>query len=228
MKAHARWEEIVRLAAQEKYVWAGELADRFSVSVHTIRHDLDRLARSGLLLRTHGGARRIEGAAGDASSTARREEVSQAIARRLPATGTVYLDSALGGGILRFWPATSCQVITGDIRLLNAIPARFSGRLYFTGMACYRGVADDGLAATFLDAWTGGIDACVMDVDDIDEHGGALVASLAVAAVKKRVLRRCRQVFWVNRRRGGLVRLAGGHAVYDLAPGAPVAREEIR
>ena len=56
MKAEPRREQILKLLEQTGILSVGELADRFALSVVTIRKDLDDLASEGLLQRTFGGA----------------------------------------------------------------------------------------------------------------------------------------------------------------------------
>jgi DeoR family fructose operon transcriptional repressor len=56
MTAKPRREEILKLLERTAILSVGELADRFAVSVVTIRKDLDDLASEGLLQRTFGGA----------------------------------------------------------------------------------------------------------------------------------------------------------------------------
>ena len=56
MTAKPRREETLKLLERTGILSVGELADRFAVSVVTIRKDLDDLANEGLLQRTFGGA----------------------------------------------------------------------------------------------------------------------------------------------------------------------------
>ena len=56
MKAEPRREQILKLLEKTGILNVGELADRFALSVVTIRKDLDDLASEGLLQRTFGGA----------------------------------------------------------------------------------------------------------------------------------------------------------------------------
>ncbi|MCX5478631.1 DeoR/GlpR family DNA-binding transcription regulator [Kaistia geumhonensis] len=58
----SRRTEMLRLVAEQGSVSVPELADLFRVSTDTVRRDLDSLASSGAVLRTHGGAVRAEGA----------------------------------------------------------------------------------------------------------------------------------------------------------------------
>src|SRR5260370_7140926 len=55
-KAEPRRQQIVKLLEETPVLNISELADRFGVSVVTIRKDLDNLEADGLLQRTFGGA----------------------------------------------------------------------------------------------------------------------------------------------------------------------------
>jgi len=54
--AYERAQAILRILRDNKVVSVRELADEFDVSVVTIRRDLDRLEKQGLISKTHGGA----------------------------------------------------------------------------------------------------------------------------------------------------------------------------
>lgn len=56
MFAHERYEIILELLHRNKVVKAAELAERFKVSIETIRRDLEYLEKQGNLQRVYGGA----------------------------------------------------------------------------------------------------------------------------------------------------------------------------
>ena len=66
----ARREAILAALRREGRVHAAELAERFGVSLDTVRRDLQELADAGALRRVHGGALPAHAGAGAASSTA--------------------------------------------------------------------------------------------------------------------------------------------------------------
>lgn len=55
-----RYEEILKILDEEKYISAQELAKRLYVSLPTIRRDLSLLHKRGQIVRSHGGAKIIE------------------------------------------------------------------------------------------------------------------------------------------------------------------------
>jgi DeoR family glycerol-3-phosphate regulon repressor len=67
-----RQNEIMALLRRQDFVDVETLADRFQVSTQTIRNDLRDLAERGLVVRTHGGARRAGSASNYAYSERRR------------------------------------------------------------------------------------------------------------------------------------------------------------
>ncbi|MBM7566325.1 DeoR/GlpR family DNA-binding transcription regulator [Paenibacillus sacheonensis] len=54
--AEERRERILALLEQEKRVLAKDLADKYQISIDTIRRDLSIMEKQGLLKKTHGGA----------------------------------------------------------------------------------------------------------------------------------------------------------------------------
>lgn len=55
-----RYDEILKILDEEKYISAQELAKRLYVSLPTIRRDLSLLHKRGQIVRSHGGAKIIE------------------------------------------------------------------------------------------------------------------------------------------------------------------------
>ncbi|TWT98151.1 Glucitol operon repressor [Botrimarina colliarenosi] len=88
MLAGQRQREIVRDLQQQGAVSVAALAERFAVTDETIRRDLTKLARSGRVVRTHGGAVLADEDAGEAPFAVRvavNTEAKQAIARHAAA-----------------------------------------------------------------------------------------------------------------------------------------------
>lgn len=111
--APERQEEILRLARQAGRVEVAVLAETFGITPETVRRDLTRLERRGVLRRTHGGALPIE-RLGFEPAVDERAEVHRAEKQRiglaatahLPAEGTVLIDAG-----------------TTTARLADALPA---------------------------------------------------------------------------------------------------------
>ncbi len=54
-----RYDEILKILDEEKYVSASELAKRLYVSLPTIRRDLAELHKRSQIIRSHGGAKKV-------------------------------------------------------------------------------------------------------------------------------------------------------------------------
>ncbi len=54
-----RYDEILRILDEEQYISAQELAKRLYVSLPTIRRDLAELDQRNLIVRSHGGAKKV-------------------------------------------------------------------------------------------------------------------------------------------------------------------------
>ena len=100
MYAPERQEEILRLARRDGRVEVAALAEAFGITPETVRRDLTRLERRGVLRRTHGGALPIE-RLGFEPAVDERAEVHRAEKQRIglaasahvPAEGTVLIDA---------------------------------------------------------------------------------------------------------------------------------------
>lgn len=61
MLKEERYDKILEIIEEENYITAHALSKRLYVSLPTIRRDLSELQRRNLILRSHGGARKISG-----------------------------------------------------------------------------------------------------------------------------------------------------------------------
>ncbi|WP_152966266.1 DeoR/GlpR family DNA-binding transcription regulator [Ornatilinea apprima] len=96
-----RRQNILRLLDLQGKVSVTDLSTVFSVSEVTIRADLQALADSGLLIRTHGGALKADPALVDITLTSRRERkaseksrIGQAAAQLVQDGDSIFLDSS--------------------------------------------------------------------------------------------------------------------------------------
>ena len=55
-----RYEEILKILDEEKYISVSTLSKRLYVSLPTIRRDLTELQKRGMIIRSHGGAKKIQ------------------------------------------------------------------------------------------------------------------------------------------------------------------------
>lgn len=99
MYAEERQQQILTLARTKGRVDVTALAKSLDVTTETVRRDLDRLVRQGLLTRVHGGAiphNRIdfepELSKRDTMATAEKSRIARAALSLLPRQGTVLID----------------------------------------------------------------------------------------------------------------------------------------
>lgn len=100
MYAPERQQEIVRRVRRDGRVEVARLADDFGITTETVRRDLNRLERRGLLRRVHGGALPIEELGYELGVEQRmslhreeKERIGAAAAKLLPDEGSVMIDS---------------------------------------------------------------------------------------------------------------------------------------
>lgn len=135
--------ELVAFVGERGQVTVAELAERFSVSIDTVRRDLDQLDADGLLIRTHGGAVSQSAAPrGDRRldirmriNTAEKERIGRAVADRIE-DGTVLM---INGGtttlavVRNMRDLREVTIATNSLRIPSEIPPSVSCELYVFG-----------------------------------------------------------------------------------------------
>jgi DeoR family transcriptional regulator of aga operon len=141
MAATARQREILERVATDGYVEANALATSLGVNPSTIRRDLDSLAKSGRIQRTHGGARLVADGAEDIPYARKinervpeKVEIARAAAERVREGDVVILDS----GSTTYQIAVTLRhkgitVITNDLRIAKYVATDSDARLLVTG-----------------------------------------------------------------------------------------------
>ena len=127
MYPQERQESIAGLVAQRGRVSVSEVAETYGVTTETVRRDLGRLERAGVLRRVHGGAVptasltlvELGVAARDTAFAEQKDRIARAALQLLPpAGGSVVLDAGTTTGRL-------AQLLPGDRPLTvitNALP----------------------------------------------------------------------------------------------------------
>ena len=87
MLALERQRKIIELIQREKTVKVVQLSKQFEVTEETIRRDLEKLAKQGIVQKTYGGALLV-------SRSEEKEKIGRAIARLLGNQETIALDSS--------------------------------------------------------------------------------------------------------------------------------------
>lgn len=107
-----------------------QLSDKLDISPVTMRRDLQRLAREGLLIRTHGGAMKTEGgprfpafADKAATSQEQKQQIGKLAASFVEPGDTIFLDC--GSTVLCMCPhlqkISGVRVITNSLPVLSAL-----------------------------------------------------------------------------------------------------------
>lgn len=142
MLAVERRNKIEEIIQKEKSVLVPELAKMFDVTTETIRGDLEKLERQGVLVRTYGGATLVEGSLSDMPLSDRdvinfegKQRIGKRAAKLIKDGETVFLDASTSSlHIARnIKDKKSLTVITNSERIVNELAACENIRVMSTG-----------------------------------------------------------------------------------------------
>ena len=126
MFTEERREKILELLSTDGRVIVKDLAERFDMSIDSIRRDLSIMEKDGLLKRTHGGAIELTRVRNLAAEPAKRYSDSSIYENTIAKVATSYIqedDSIFIGGasvhnaMLKYLPEVSFTVITNSIEI---------------------------------------------------------------------------------------------------------------
>ncbi|PEK52009.1 DeoR family transcriptional regulator [Bacillus toyonensis] len=126
MFTEERREKILELLSTDGRVIAKDLAERFDMSIDSIRRDLSIMEKDGLLKRTHGGAIELTRVRNLAAEPAKRYSDSSIYEDTIAKVAASYIqegDSIFIGGtsihnaMLKYLPEVSFTVITNSIEI---------------------------------------------------------------------------------------------------------------
>ncbi len=200
-----RQSEILDIARGQGRVVVEDLAQRFDVTLQTIRRDLADLAEAGHLDRVHGGAVPRSGMANLGYDERRRmnEEAKAAIARAcaaaIPDNSSVILNlgtttEAVARALLGHRALT---VITNNMNVANILLANPGCEIIVAGGALRRsdgGLVGD-LTTQFFEQFK--VDFAVIGASALDGDGDLLDFDLAEVRVSRTIIRQARRVFLV-------------------------------
>lgn len=229
-----RQNEILEIARAEGRVVVEDLAQRFEVTLQTIRRDLTELTDAGHLDRVHGGARPRTGVANVGYVQRRRmnEEAKAAIARAcaaaIPENCSIIMNlgtttEAVARELLGHRNIT---VITNNMNVANILVANEGCEIIVAGGALRR--TDGGLVGELTTEFFGlfKVDYAVIGASAMDAEGDLLDFDLAEVRVSKAIIRQARQVFLAcdasKLGRSAPVRLASLAEVTTLFTDAPL------
>ncbi len=220
MAANFRQGEILDIARSEGKVTVEALAQRFAVTLQTIRRDLADLAEAGKLQRVHGGAVVPSGVTNIAYRERRRlnEGAKAAIARlcatHIPDNSAVFLNigtttEAVARELLGH---ANLTVVTNNMNVANILAESPSCEVVVTGGVLRQ--ADGGLvgdlAVRMVERFK--LDLAVVGTSALDDEGELLDFDLAEVEVTRAIIRNSRRSFLVADRsklsRGAPVRVA--------------------
>lgn len=200
-----RQSEILEIARAEGRVVVEALADRFSVTLQTIRRDLTDLADAGLLDRVHGGAMMRTGVSNIGYETRRKMNdgakaaIARACALLIPDNSSMILNigtttEAVARELLHHQNIT---VVTNNMNVANILVANDACDVMVAGGALRR--SDGGLVGDLTTEFIAQfkVDYAVIGASALDRDGDLLDFDVAEVRVAKAILRQARQVFLV-------------------------------
>lgn len=240
MTLNLRQAEILAMARAEGRVAVEALAERFNVTLQTIRRDLTDLADAGLLDRVHGGAVLRQGmsnigyAERRGMNAAAKAAIGQACAAAIPDNSSMILNlgtttEAVARALLNHRNIT---VVTNNMNIANILVANPSCEVMVTGGGLRR--SDGGLVGEltteFLRQFK--VDYAVIGASALDGEGDLLDFDLAEVRVSRTILAQSRRAFLVcdgsKWGRRAPVRLASLSEIDTLFTDAPLPESLAR
>lgn len=199
-----RQAEIIDIARREGKVIVDELAERFGVTLQTIRRDLTELADGGKLERVHGGAVIASGTANIRYEQRRdlnyqsKTDIARACAGRLPNDCSIFLNlgtttEAVATELLAH---RNIMVATNNMNVANILAKNDACQVIVTGGALR---SDGGLTGDLTTATIRQFkfDYAVIGCSALDEEGDMLDFDIQEVGVSQTIIRQSRDVFLV-------------------------------
>ncbi|MEL7213766.1 MAG: DeoR/GlpR family DNA-binding transcription regulator [Pseudomonadota bacterium] len=200
-----RHPDILEIARKEGKVMVEDLAERFNVTVQTIRRDLTEMAHAGKLERVHGGAVLPSGVDNIRYEERRqlnmtaKDQVAQGCAAHIPNDASVFLNIGTSTeAVARALRGHSnLMVMTNNINVANILSGNSDCEVIVTGGALRK--SDGGLVGplTMRSVETFKFDIAVIGCSALDAEGDILDFDMQEVGVSQTILRRARQSFLV-------------------------------
>ncbi|GAB5471841.1 MAG: DeoR/GlpR family DNA-binding transcription regulator [Rhodospirillales bacterium] len=200
-----RQQEIVDMARAKGRVLVEELAERFGLSLQTVRRDLNELCDQGLLARVHGGAVLATGTqnlayeARRALAAAEKEAIGQACAARIPNNASLFINigtttEAVARALTQH---QGLLVITNNMNVASILMANSGCEVIVAGGLLRRsdGALVGEATADFVKQFK--VDIAVIGASAIDEEGALLDYDYREVRVAQALLENARQAFLV-------------------------------
>jgi DeoR family transcriptional regulator, glycerol-3-phosphate regulon repressor len=200
-----RQSEILEIARAEGRVQVEDLAQRFDVTLQTIRRDLGDMADAGLLDRVHGGAVARSGAVNLGYEQRRRmndaakEAIGRACAAAIPDNSSLILNigtttEAVARALLNHRNLT---VVTNNMNVATILLANPGCEIVVAGGTLRR--SDGGLVGEltteFFEQFK--VDIAIIGTSALDVDGDLLDFDLSEVRVSQSILRQSRRAFLV-------------------------------
>jgi DeoR/GlpR family transcriptional regulator of sugar metabolism len=198
-----RHRRLLGLLSEQSSIRTAELARSLGVTQETVRRDFEKLEKDGALLRTHGGAVKLESARREYSVNERSEQqaaekkaIAQAALKLIQDGQTIFLDpSTTAQALAAILPDRPLTVITNSIQIPTLLVERPEIRVVLLGgsfrassLSCTGMVAD--LAADLFR-----IDAAFMSCRGIDARQGLSEATEDHARLKRHLISRAKAFY---------------------------------
>ncbi len=200
-----RLPEILDLARQEGKVTVDGLAERFDVTVQTIRRDLSELAEAGKLERVHGGAILPSSVANIGYEDRRglNDQAKRAIARRcardIPENISIFLNigtstEAVAQELLQH---RNLMVVTNNMNVANILVGNPECEIVVAGGVLRR--SDGGLIGSLTTATIRQFkfDLAVIGCSALDQDGDLLDFDIQEVGVSQTIIQQARSTFLV-------------------------------
>ena len=206
MALNFRQSSILDIARQDGRVAVEDLAQRFDVTLQTIRRDLTELAEAGHLDRVHGGAVPRTGVANIGYEARRKMNeaskaaIARACAAMIPDNSSMILNlgtttEAVARELLHHRNIT---VVTNNMNVANVLVANPGCEIMVAGGALRR--SDGGLVGElttqFIEQFK--VDFAIIGTSALDRDGDLLDFDLAEVRVSRAILQQARQAYLVT------------------------------
>ncbi|MGE4282387.1 MAG: DeoR/GlpR family DNA-binding transcription regulator [Clostridia bacterium] len=203
MLAINRQEKILKLLNDKGFVKVSELSRLFDVSEETIRRDMEKLDKQGLLQKIHGGATLV-GEVNDVPPVSQRKEINMDSKRAIAEEAIKFinpgdsfiLDSGTTTLIMaQLLPDIEVSVITNDINIAYELSNRERINLILTGGTQRKGsyslVGPE--TESFFDAYN--VQKLFLSASGIRLEQGLTVSNPLEAHIKKKAMSSAQEIF---------------------------------
>lgn len=205
MSQSFRHPEILEIARREGKVTVDDLAERFGVTLQTIRRDLSDLADAGRLERVHGGAILPSGTTNigyeerRSLNSAAKAAIARTCAARIPNDVSLFLNigtstEAVAQEMLYH---TNLMVVTNNMNVANILVANPECEIIVTGGNLRR--ADGGLVGNLaIDTISQfKFDLAIVGCSALDRDGDMMDFDIQEVNVSRTILQQSRKTFLV-------------------------------